>query len=426
MDINNDNLTLEDKMALHQFEAEWMFCAAVFAAPDMTIPTVKWLSPDKLRNNQLRQFWQDVLNGVSSPKAATDAGIFFKLAGYSTRNYFHVYDADTYAKIIIDDSWLIEVTRNLNKIGQAISERNIKDLPGLVDSLAAIRRATGRIIPVASDVACEFMSAIDDDDRLIRSYITPLDDAIGGFERQTLTLIAARPSMGKTSLAFQIACTVAAMGKRAIYFSPEMSGISLWARRACGLIGISWTDVISKHITPEQRQALIDISGELVTKYNDRLWIDDRSHLTTQDIWQATADLKPDLVVVDHIGLIADPTERLVERLGKISWGGKQIAKENDIPIIYLQQLSRKTEEGGGGRRPTLADLRDSGELEQNADNVIFLYREDYYDLTKSKKNSSETELIIGKFRNGTRNQQVIVDYDLAKQWFYRKGVEHE
>ena len=161
-----------------------------------------------------------------------------------------------------------------------------------------------------------------------------------------------------------------------------------------------------------------DMSSQLMAVYEDRLLVDDRSGVTLNDIWEMTATYKPDLLIIDHLGLVngrhAGQTE--IKWLGEVSWTAKQIAREFDCVSLLLSQLSRGVEKEN--RRPILSDLRDSGELEQNADNVFFIHREN---VDQDVNGYSPTELIIAKFRNGMSASCVNLQFDLPGQWFYTK-----
>jgi replicative DNA helicase len=262
--------------------------------------------------------------------------------------------------------------------------------------------------------------------RVEKTHISNFDYATGGLEKQTLSIIGARPSMGKTSLGSQIAQENAKHGRKVIYFSLEMSKMSLWARMACGKLvpPVPWRDVLAKRVSPETIERIKEKSRELALEYGEYLLIDDKANMTSEDIYRKVSNIGPDLIVVDHLDLVGRSNrgrEQEVTRLGNISRYGKIIAKEFDIPTIYLMQLNRQTEAvGRANKRPSMGDIRGSGEIEQDADNVFFLYRKDYYEeSTTAPPLVSETEIIVAKFRNGIRNIQIKEMYHLDEQWFY-------
>lgn len=208
-------------------------------------------------------------------------------------------------------------------------------------------------------------------------------------------------------------------------FSLEMSRRQLWSRAACGMLGFDIRAVRSRRLNEDQIDELRRKSLELASLYGDKLLIDDSTGQTSETIWAKVARHKPTAIVVDHTSLVNDKDVSEVRRIGKVSWFGKRIAKEFNLVAIYLQQLNRGTEMRDN-KHPTMADLRDSGELEQNADNVIFIYREDYYDQDSVPLEVAPAELNIAKFRDGVRNVKVNLSFHLRRQWFTRVGERIE
>ena len=229
--------------------------------------------------------------------------------------------------------------------------------------------------------------------------------------------------MGKTALAFQIARMMANKHK-VIYFSLEMSKMQLWRRAVAGLCGVTLEKLRKNEFTQDQREQISAKSMEAASQYGDRLLIDDATSITTDYIWEKVARYKPDVIFVDHLGLMTEHRydNSIPKKIGLLSAGGKRIAKEFNLCAIYLSQLSREVTKGEN-KMPTLKDLRDSGEIEQDADNVIFIHRDDYYDDPKAIINPVSNALLnIAKFRDGERGRVVGVDYHLKEQWFTAKG----
>jgi KaiC/GvpD/RAD55 family RecA-like ATPase len=274
----------------------------------------------------------------------------------------------------------------------------------------------------AYEVADAFMDLLDHlDGRSVPTHILPIDKSVGGLERQTLTILGARPSMGKSTLAWQIARNVAANKLKAYFFSLEMSETSLWAKAACGVCGIRWRDVRNGDITDTQRSALIKAATDLTNSYGERLLIDDRVN-TSETIWACVEKHKPDLVVVDHLRLVADQNDSEVQRLGAITGRLKTMSKEFNCAVLCLAQLNREVEHGAD-KRPQLKDLRDSGQIEENGDLILMLYREDYYEPPKGLQPLSNTEVLVRKFRDDILNQKIDLSFDTTHQWFGEKNV---
>ena len=203
--------------------------------------------------------------------------------------------------------------------------------------------------------------------------IPVLDKATGGLERQNQTMLAAPPSTGKSALAFQIARNVAASGKKALFVSLEMAEANLFARAACGIAGVTWQDVKRGNLSPAQKDKLRESASELMFTFGRRLLIHDQP-CDTAAVWQMVAAQRPDVVIVDHIRFLTDDHgENENKRLGWLSKQLRDIAKQFDCHALVLAQLTRSSKERSD-KRPILTDLRDSGELEENADNVWMLY----------------------------------------------------
>ena len=422
----NDNQDFTTSISQHKAKAEKMFCASVLSMADNVLHDCQWLLPELFSTPRYKQYWTAVLEGKAASEAAINGKLLTELAG-ALSEMVSSMEYQSYAQAIADDYYLLSISENISPLTKAIAERNQEEVRRRIEVIAETRTSSSEEIPTAIDIAMEFAETIGLDNKIIKTSVPSFDSAIGGYLFGSLNLIAARPSMGKSTLAFQIARNMAASGKRVIYFSVEMTRRELWARATCGILEIPLKDFLTNSITKQQQVRLVEIGSDLMNAYEDRLLIDDRSRLTSEDIWKAVAKYKPDAIVLDHISLLADKGDNEIKRLGNITWTGKQIAKTYNLVAIYLQQLNRNTEQQSRkDKRPTMADLRDSGETEQNADTVTFIYRPDYYEIGEPKL-LSETELIIAKNRNGERNVFAKVKYHLLRQWFYtQKELDQE
>lgn len=252
--------------------------------------------------------------------------------------------------------------------------------------------------------------------RNIKTYIPALDRSIGGLERQTLTVLAARPSMGKSTIAWQIIRNCVVNKYKGIFFSLEMSTASLWAKAACGATGIRWRDIRAGDAIESDIDKVVAKAVELMELYGERLLIDDGMN-TSETIWNTVEKYHPDVVVVDHLRLVADRGDNEIQRLGNVTQRLKDMAKAFNCVVICLAQLNRGVE-GRDNKRPQLSDLRDSGQIEENGDLIMMLYREDYYDPPKGRMPLSTTELLVRKFRDDIANQQILLSFDTRHQWF--------
>lgn len=419
-----DEPTINEAIVLHQHEAEKMFAGAVMIDEQFALETCGWLAPEMIRDAKIREFWKRVKSGVGAHEAALQINTYYEFCGYLNRVVTST-DLSAYANQISTDSYLFDSFVTLSEMARAISERNPENLRMLAQSIAERAPVSGDVIPNAVDIGLEFQVMLDDvTGRSELTGIAALDKATGGLENSTLTILAARPSMGKSALGIQIAKWRAEhlTDKKVMLFSLEMNRLSIWARMACGELRLAWRDVRSGSATPEQLEALKETSARLMDRLENRLLIDDTSNMATDDIWRKISRYRPSMVIIDHMGLVNCHAESEVLALGQISRNAKIIAKQFDIPVLALYQLNRGTE-SRDNKRPTMRDIRGSGKIEENADNILFLFREDYYDdASAEKQTESKSEIIIAKFRDGYRNICVNVDYDLQEQWFYSKG----
>jgi replicative DNA helicase len=414
---------LSETIIQRKRDTEVLFCTAVYMNPESALHSVGWLSPDMFNDARLADFWRAVRNGKNVAEAAMDTNTFDQIISRSGE-IIGSFEFDGFAKAIAEDAYYLGLAGQLPELAKAIGQRDGDSIRKAVEQIISEKPVMDEKIPDAMTAAEEFNEWLLTDRKALYTQIGPLDEAMGGIDRQTLTLIAARPSMGKSTLGLQIARNFARQGQKVIFFSFEMSRRQLWARAACGMVGVSIKRVRSNALTEDQVDNLRRVSHEVASSYGDNLLIDDRTGQTSDQIWAKVARYKPDAIIVDHTSLVGDTDANEVRRLGRISWAGKRMAKEFNCAAIYLQQLNRGTE-NRDNKRPGMADLRDSGELEQNADNVIFIYRDDYYAIPNATPPAiSDTELIIAKFRDGVRNINVNLHFHTLNQWFTKRGEQ--
>ena len=235
-----------------------------------------------------------------------------------------------------------------------------------------------------------------------------LDELTGGFQKGDLIIVAARPSMGKTALVTGIAQHAAISHRRPVaLFSLEMSKEQLVQRMLCSEALVDLGRLLRGRLTDDDYVQLAQAAGHLNTA---PIWIDDSGALTVLETRAKARRLKADqddlsLIIVDYIQLMnaTGQAENRVQEVSLISRGLKSLAKELAVPIIALSQLSRAPEQRTD-HRPQLSDLRESGSLEQDADLVMFLYRQEYYNRDDPEL-VGKAELIIGKQRNGPTGQ---------------------
>ncbi len=240
------------------------------------------------------------------------------------------------------------------------------------------------------------------------------DVKTSGLQKGELIIIAARPSMGKTALAINI-CQNAAINHGAVVavFSLEMSKESLLRRMLAAQAWVDQRKLQTGFLGREDHDKLQKALEDLV---ESRLFIDDTAGISLAEMRAKSRRLKQnagklDLVMVDYLQLMSATLpsaggkryENRTQEVSAISRGLKALAKELDVPVVALSQLSRNSERRGDDKRPLLSDLRESGSIEQDADVVAFIHREAYYnrDEEMSESDRAKSEIIIAKQRNG-------------------------
>ncbi len=231
-----------------------------------------------------------------------------------------------------------------------------------------------------------------------------LDEMTGGLQRGELVILAARPSMGKTALALNLARNAAVdHAKKAAVFSLEMTTRSLVLRLLAAEARIDFATFRRGYIAVNDHARLVNAAGRLS---NADIWIDDSGLITVLEMKAKCRRMKAerglDLVVVDYLQLAHGDGkyERREQEISEISRSLKALAKELDLPVVALSQLNRGPEmRGGEHRRPMLADLRESGAIEQDADVIGFIYRDQVYN--PDTEDQGIAELILAKQRNG-------------------------
>lgn len=418
-----DSFSLTDQIAIHQQAAEWLLAGGAFLDPEYAREFCGWLDPSSLRTPELQRYWSAILSGSDPTEAAINAGCYTQVVG-KMNQVVSRWEIPSFANVIAQDQFLHASALTLSEMAKAIAGRDSETLRRLSQSILEQSPSKGDQILSAVDVGLEFQAALDDvGTAIVPTGIIPLDRKMGGFDRQSLIIIAGRPGMGKTSAGLQSAVENAKSGQRVIYFSLEMSRRDLWARLACGRAEVDWRKIKAKLATTEEVRLVEQASADLMDELGDRLLIDDKALTTNEDIFRRVSQYRPDLIVVDHLDLVNRQQRGQIRedlRIGNNSRMGKAIAKQFDIPAIYLCQLSRAVE-GRENKRPVLSDLRNSGEIEQDADVVAFLYRPDYYEEERESKNVVMCEWWLEKVRNGKAGVKAETMLNLTKQHFYPK-----
>jgi replicative DNA helicase len=326
----------------------------------------------------------------------------------------HVTSVLPYAKIIRGKFLLRQLVKVANKISaEALEEEDepqhiLDHAEQAIFALADERIRQGfEHIKHPAERVLEKAEAVEHRDLVVTGVATGfrgLDALTSGFQKQDLVVIAARPSMGKTSLALTLAQHAGIEGNAVVgIFSLEMSAEALAMRMLCSEASVDAQKFRSGYLSNEEWSRLGKALGKLTEA---RIFIDDTPAISVLEMRAkarrlATEQKQLDMIVVDYLQLMSGSTRRFESRqqeVSQISRELKALAKELNIPMVALSQLSRAPE-NRTDHRPQLADLRESGAIEQDADLVAFIYREEQYH--KSDENKNIAELIVAKQRNG-------------------------
>ena len=346
-------------------------------------------------------------------------------AGYLadlTRSVSSAANIDYHAQIISEKSVKRNLILNCNEIIKAAYDST-------TEAYDVLDEAEQKIFDIANTKSRVNATAIKD---ILKDTLAHLEDLRGkpagvtgvpsgldvdkytsGWQKGDLIIIAARPSMGKTAFTLTAARNAALhpdenLQTNVALFSLEMSSQQLVQRFLTMEARIDAQSARTGRLKDEDFKHLIDAASRLFTA---KIFIDDTPSLSVMELRTKCRRLKSEhdigMIVVDYLQLMTATSRDIGNReqeIATISRGLKALAKELDVPVIALSQLSRQVEQRGGDKRPQLSDLRESGSIEQDADVVCFLYRPEYYGITTTAEGESTNglaELIIGKQRNG-------------------------
>jgi replicative DNA helicase len=320
---------------------------------------------------------------------------------------------EEYVRIVKDKSLLRQTILESDRVGVLAGDQAGTAEEVLAEAESAFRRIAGQAITAGLTSVADYIQQhypsidriFDQSARLsgIPSGFWYLDDLTAGFQPQELTILGARPSIGKTAVAGNIAVHVAMSGKTVAFFSLEMPSKALIDRMCCAQGQVDLQAHRQGRLSEVQKQHYLQALAEIV---DAPLYIDDQPGQTAASIEAKAARLQGstglDLVVVDYLGLMAAERKGMENReqvVAAISRAMKGLAKRLNVPVLLLSQLNRELYKRVD-KRPILSDLRESGAIEQDADLVLFLHREDYYN-REDPALAGKGELIIAKARNG-------------------------
>jgi len=417
---------LKDKVPPHNNDAEVATLGAVLLDPDALGRVLVYLRADDFYRNAHTRIFQAILalserseeiDLITLTQELKSEGALEAVggAGYISSLTSSVptsANVEYYARIVREQS----IRRKLVRISQEIIADSFDDTR---ESRYVIEDAERKIFDIAEsqntssfqkarDIVEKTVEAIEklyhtrDNYTGIPSGFPALDNMLSGFQDSEFIIIGARPSVGKTALALSMAANISIRQKVPVgIFTLEMSAMALMQRLIASEARIGSQTIRTGMLKPSDFKNLTDAAGLI---YEAPLWITDTPNMKLLDLRSQARRMVSQqgikIIFVDYITLITSENMDLPrhEQIAEISRSLKALARELEIPIIALSQLTRDSE----GKRPTLANIRESGSLEQDADVVIFLHRERGTERENNEQlNNIETELVVAKQRNG-------------------------
>lgn len=421
------NDILIDRIPPHNMEAEQAVIGAIFLEPESLTIASEILLPEDFYRSAHQKIYQAILKLNDEGKAVDLITVTEELAASKQLeevggvSYLSdlagsvptAANIEYYARIVEEKSLLRRLIRTATNIAQDGYSREDE-----VNEL--LNEAEKRIMEVSQRKNSGSFHNIKD--ILVRTYdniemlhnrkgditgiptgFAELDRMTAGFQRNDLIIVAARPSVGKTAFALNIAQNVATKtNENVAIFSLEMGAEQLVMRMLCAEGNIDAQRLRTGSLTDEDWRKLTMAMGSLS---NSGIFIDDTPGIRISEIRSKCRRLKQEhglgMVLIDYLQLIQGSgrsSENRQQEVSEISRSLKALARELEVPVIALSQLSRSVEQRQD-KRPMMSDIRESGSIEQDADIVAFLYRDDYYN--KETENKNIIEIIIAKQRNG-------------------------
>jgi len=364
--LNNRTATdpLLSKTPPHDIEAEESILSAIFINNDSLLDIIDILSPNDFYKGAHKKIFSVIIELANIEKCLLDKGDFEEVLDFAETSIFKVSEQ--------------KAQSSFQELGDLI---NIN-----IDKLEEQQGSTGGL----SGLSTGYMK---------------LDSITSGLQKSDLIILAARPSMGKTALALNIARNVAIEERKPVaVFSLEMSNEQLSMRLLTSEARIDSNRLRTGFISQEDWQNATDAAGIL----NELpIFIDDAPNITVMEIRAKARKLyqkhnEIGLIIIDYLQLMKPPfkSDRRDLEIAEISRALKALAKELNVPVVALSQLNRMLEQRAD-KRPMLSDLRESGALEQDADIVTFIYRDEVYNKEPDNPKKGTAEIIVAKNRNG-------------------------
>jgi len=414
----------------HNLDAEKALIGAIMLKPDVMHDVSVNIYPESFYADKHRQIFQAIINIFTKGDPIDLLSVTTKL---KSENQLERIGGATYINELVDTvpaagnaqyyADLVQskaTLRGLIHAADEIAEMSYQDPENIDETLDQAEKkvynvtnstASGKFKTIGSSLneaweRFEYLSANQNEKRGVPTGFHSLDNVLAGFQKSDLIIIAARPSMGKTTFALDIARNAALQyGASVGIFSLEMSDQQLVDRMLAAEAGVdSWKLRTGKLNTDAEFEAVQSAMAKLS---DAKIHIDDQPGTNILKMRSAARRLKNehslDLLIVDYLQLMSPTSTKasdsMTQQVTEISRSLKLLARELDVPVVALSQLSRAVEQRGG--KPRLSDLRDSGSIEQDADVVMFIHREDKVNRDEESARPNIAEIMVEKHRNG-------------------------
>lgn len=456
----NNSLTLPPRETPHNIEAEQALLGAIFVNNEAFFRVSDFLEPRHFFEIIHQDIYELAGGLIRAGKLATPVTLkmFLRpdldIAGLTVNQYLArlaaeattIINAEDYGRTVFD----LSIRRDLIAIGEDMV--NIAyDAPVDATPLSQIETVEQALYALAG--TCKNYSATFSQEQMAKSALNraarayqksgalaglstglvELDNLMGGLQAPDLVVLAGRPAMGKTALATRIACHVAHIEKPVLFFSLEMSGEQLGMRMLAERASVPSNEILRGEFTQQDFDRMREAADDL----KHPLYVDESGGLTIAQLATRARRVHRqrgiELIVVDYLQLLRGTTRRSaemrVQEITEITAGLKALAKELHVPVLALSQLSRAVE-NRDDKRPHLSDLRDSGTIEQDADTVMFVFREAYYHAmckpddekamaawsVRAEEIHNSAEVIVAKHRHGpTGTVELFFEPDLTR-----------
>lgn len=421
---------------LKQRQLEQTFAGLCFIDPERATREAIDLKPDMISDIKVKAFWTCLLGNAQGASQGADYSALAYQAAIASESLGDLLDwSSTMASSLRIKEFADEIRRRsfLSRqidpaIARIVGLRQKGDLEGVMAELSSAVNLQAPLEVATSDmtdIALQFNSQVTaTTPSTVTTGISPMDRGLGGLTRGDLTILAAPPSMGKTTLALQIAANVARQGQRVLYVSAQMRAVTLFAKLACGSMAIPYRDVLAGRLSDAQKTALMD-NGLKIAEALHLLSIDDTPEQDIDVVMRKARQTQPALIVLDMMRdlRIAGSYTSVQEQVRSLIKRSQTIAKTTNAAVLALVHVGRQVGERHRtgtdyNKSVSMNDIADSSAIEKDADTVLMMDSAAYFDPAQAAAKTLDIDLWVEKFRAGPRQMKMNLRLNLDRQLF--------